>query len=171
MNDDLFSSVFASVTGAASAVPAALLPWMHALATQGAVKIGVRLAAQDPCCDPTCTTRQYGAVRCLKCQRVACLHHAFLGPTGDGVCLACAGITIKAAPQKDHHAVLAAFSFLGLDTTATEAVAKKHVQQLLAKAHPDKHGKDGSAKHAEATKAFKGIGSAFDVIKKARGWA
>lgn len=169
MNDDLFSSVFASVTGAASAVPAALLPWMHALATQGAVKIGVRLAAQDPCSDPTCASRQYGAVRCLKCQRVACLHHAFLGPTGDGVCLACAGIAIKSQAPAEKHAVLAAFSFLGLDLDATEAFAKKHVQKLQAQAHPDKH-KDGSAKHAEALKAFKGIGTAFDVIKKARGW-
>ena len=108
--------------------------------------------------------------RCLKCQRVACLHHAFLGPTGDGVCLACAGITIKAPPQKDHAAVIAAFSFLQLDPNATEAFAKKHVQKLQAQAHPDKH-KEGSAKHAEATKAFKSIGTAFDAIKKARGWA
>ena len=170
MSDDLFQSVFASVTGAASAVPAAMMQWMHVLATQGALKIGVRLAAQDPCSDPTCTTRQYGAVRCLKCQRVACLHHAFLGPTGDGVCLACAGITIKAPAQKEHPAVLAAFSFLQLDTTVTEAAAKKHVQRLQTQAHPDKH-KDGSASHLEATKEFKSIGSAFDVIKKARGWA
>lgn len=170
MSDDIFSSVFAAAAGAASAVPAALGPWMHVMATKGSAKIAMRLAAQDPCSDPGCTTRQYGAVRCLKCQRVACLHHAFLGPTGDGVCLACAGITIEAPVSKDAAAVLAAFAFLGLDTTVSEPVAKKHVQRLQQQTHPDKQ-KEGSAKHKEAEHRFKQVGAAWAVIKKARGWS
>lgn len=170
MGDDIFTSMFSSVTGAASAVPAALGPWMQVFLQVGAPKIALRLAAQDPCSDPGCQIHAFGAIRCLRCGRVACPHHAFLAPTGDGICLSCAGVTLRSpSAPTDRPEVLAAFALLELDPVSDEAAVRKRVQRAQREAHPDKQ-RTPSEKQA-AERRFKQIGAAFALIRKARGWS
>jgi hypothetical protein len=172
MYEDLFSSVFANAQTAAGAVPAVLGEWLATMATRGAAKIAVRLLAQDPCSHVGCDSRQFGAVRCLRCERVVCLHHVALIPTGDGICLACAGFSVRGpdAP-KDRADVLAAFAFLGLDpVSATAESFKKHVKRLLRDLHPDKV-KEGTPDHARAMATYKQVSTAATLVAKARKWA